>query len=64
MKENGMVKTIFTKKYDGESLYDLNRDISEVFVSDYNPAILEIPCDEYGFQLGTFTVKIEWSNEE
>ena len=55
---------IFEKEYDGESLYDLQRDISEAMMVDYNPSISKIPQDEHGFQLGTFKVTIEWSNDE
>lgn len=55
---------IFEKEYDGESLYDLARDIAEAMQEDYNPTVGEIPQDEHGFQLGTFKVTIEWSNDE
>jgi hypothetical protein len=51
---------IFEKDYDGESLYDLDRDISECLDSRYNPIVDKIPQDEYGFQLGTFKVRVEW----
>lgn len=54
---------ILEKKYDGESLYDLVRDVHEAFVSDYNPNIIEVPKDEYGLHKGTFKVTIEWSEE-
>jgi hypothetical protein len=59
-----MMKTIFTKTYDGESLYDLSRDIADAFDPTFNETINEIPTDEFGIQLGTFTVKIEWSEDE
>lgn len=55
---------VFEKEYDGESLYDLGRDIAEAIDVTYNPIVEEIPQDEYGFQLGTFKVIIEWSKEE
>ena len=55
---------IFEKKYDGESIYDTQRDVFEAFDSKFNPMARDIPQDEYGFQQGTFTVKIEWSAEE
>jgi hypothetical protein len=57
-----MSKTInlFEKDYDGESLYDLGRDISECIMEDYNPAVKQIPQDEHGFQLGTFRVVVQW----
>lgn len=54
---------IFEKDYDGESLYDLGRDISEAIRSDFNPIVKNIPQDEYGIQEGTFRVKIEWVAE-
>jgi hypothetical protein len=55
---------IFEKDYDGESLYDLGLDISMSLDERENPIIDEIPKDEYGIQLGTFKVTIEWSKEE
>ncbi len=55
---------IFEKEYDGESIYDVQRDVIEAFDGRFNPMVKDIPQDEYGFQLGTFTVKIEWSEEE
>lgn len=54
-------KTIFNKQYDGESLYDLARDISEAMVEEYNPIIGEIPVDQHGFQAGSFEVSIIWT---
>lgn len=54
---------VFKKEYDGESIVDLGRDISEVFVTTYNPVIDLIPVDAHGFQKGTFTVTIVWSEE-
>lgn len=50
---------IFDKKYDGESLYDLGRDINEAIEESY-----ELPQDEHGFILGKFKVTIEWSGAE
>lgn len=55
--------TIFEKEYDGESLYDLGRDIHEAFNPAFNPAIDSVPQDVYGFQKGTFKVKVEWVPE-
>ena len=55
---------VFKKEYDGESLYDLSRDIAEAIDVTYNPIVEEIPQDEYGIQLGTFKVTIEWSEDE
>lgn len=54
---------VFKKEYDGESIVDLTRDVSEAFVTAYNPAIDLIPVDAHGFQKGTFTVAIVWSEE-
>lgn len=54
---------IFKKEYDGESLYDLDRDVAEAVDETYNDAIKDIPTDEYGMHLGTFKVTIEWSPE-
>lgn len=54
---------IFEKDYDGESLYDLSRDIAEAFDGDYNSIVNEVPQDEYGFQAGTFTVTVTWKGE-
>jgi len=53
---------LFEKNYDGESLCDLSRDVHEAFKEDFNPIVKNIPCDEYGFQSGTFKVTIEWLN--
>ena len=53
--------TVFTKQYDGESLYDLGRDIAECFDPKYNEVVKEVPQDQYGFQSGTFTVTISWN---
>jgi hypothetical protein len=55
---------IFNETYDSESLYDLERDISEAFDVDYNPVVKEIPVDEHGFQEGTFEVTIKWIPED
>lgn len=54
---------VFTKEYDGESLYDLYRDVSEAFEVAFNPIINDIPQDEYGIQEGTFKVVITWEPE-
>lgn len=58
-----MIK-VFKKEYDGESVVDLDRDISEALVTAFNPVIDLIPVDAYGFQKGTFTVTIVWSEEQ
>jgi len=54
---------VFKKEYDGESIVDLGRDISEALVTAFNPVIDLIPVDDYGFQKGTFTVAVVWSGE-
>jgi hypothetical protein len=55
--------TIFSKVYDGESLYDLSRDISEAFNPIFNPVVAIVPSDEHGIQQGEFKVTIEWVPE-
>lgn len=52
---------IFEKTYDGESLYDLSRDIAEAFEEDSNPLVKEVPLDEHGFHKGNFKVTVEWT---
>lgn len=54
---------IFKKEYDDESLYDLDRDVSEAIDDDFNPKLKAIPTDEHGFRVGKFTITIEWSEE-
>ena len=54
---------LFKKEYDDESLYDLDRDVSEAIDDDFNPKLKSIPTDEHGFRVGKFTVTIEWSEE-
>jgi hypothetical protein len=55
---------IFEKDYDGESLYDVQRDIIECFDGRFNPIVKDIPQDEHGFQMGTFRITVEWTNED
>jgi hypothetical protein len=54
---------LFKKEYDGESLYDAGRDFDEAFDATFNPAVNKIPHDEYGIQLGTFRVTVEWISD-
>lgn len=54
----------FEKLYDGESIYDVQRDVIESFDAKFNPIVKDIPQDEHGFQLGTFRVTIEWINND
>lgn len=54
---------IFNKHYGGESLYDIDRDVSEALDEEYNSALASIPKDESGFQTGTFRVSIVWVDQ-
>ena len=60
------MKSIFSKKYDGESIVDLARDINECFDERFNPIVGTLPEmeDSPGFTGGTFTVSVTWSPEE
>lgn len=55
------MKTIFHKEYDGESIYDVQRDVIEAFDTKFNPEVTDIPQDENGFQEGQFIVTVKWS---
>ena len=59
-----MQNEIFKKEYDGESLYDIQRDVHEAFDSRFNPLAGQIPQEECGFPEGTFTVTSTWSPDE
>lgn len=56
--------TIFEKTYDGESLYDLDRDVAEALDSRYNELTKQIPQDQWGICQGEFRVIIQWTSEE
>ena len=58
-----MIKEIFRQDYDGESIADLGRDLSECLDERYHPEVKDIPSDEYGFAKGTFTVVIRWQSD-
>lgn len=58
------MKTLFDKNYCYESLYDLDRDISEAFEEIFNPVIAELPKDEHGFIKGSFEVTVIWKDED
>lgn len=60
----GQMKTIFRKDYDGESVYEVGRDVSEALIEEYNDVWKTIPTDEHGFSLGTIRVTIEWYGDE
>jgi hypothetical protein len=57
------VKVLLNKKYDGESIVDIDRDVYEAFIADFTPAVDDIPVDENNIQQGVFTVSITWSPE-
>ena len=55
-----MTIEVFKKIYDGESLYDLDRDVSEAMIEDYNAVMRQIPKDENELHKGKFVVSIIW----
>ena len=55
---------LFKKEYDGESIVDIDRDVSECFDTRFNPAAAQIPQDKHGIQQGKFTVQISWEPDE
>lgn len=57
---------IFEKEYDGESIVDLSRDISECFDERFNEAVKKIPemKDSPGFWAGKFVVSVTWKPDE
>lgn len=54
---------LFQKEYDGESIVDLERDISECLEGSFNALAYAIPVDEHGFHKGNFKVIVEWEPE-
>lgn len=52
------MKTIFENDYYGETLGDVEQDVSEAI------ADIDVPVDEHGFPTGKFIVTITWSLEE
>lgn len=54
---------IFKQKYSGESLCDVERDVSEAFDGTFNPEVKQIPMEDDMHQ-GTFTVTITWEADE
>jgi hypothetical protein len=55
---------IFNKSYDGESLYDLDRDVAEALDGNYNEVIDKVPQDKWGLHKGSFIVSIIWTDKE
>ena len=55
---------LFKKAYDGESVVDIDRDVSECFDARFNQVAAQIPQDEHGIQKGKFTVQITWEPDE
>jgi hypothetical protein len=55
---------IFQKVYDGESIYDLDRDVTEALQTHYNPVMKSIPKDGDGFPKGNFTVTVAWESAD
>lgn len=51
---------ILEKTYYGESIVDLERDVSEMFNEEFDPTVATIPKDEHGFHKGEFKVTVEW----
>ncbi|WP_244832367.1 hypothetical protein [Caballeronia sp. TF1N1] len=62
--ETNTALQLHDKSYDGETIVDMFRDVSEAIDGSYNPAALAIPQDEHGFAKGTFKVTILWEPEE
>jgi hypothetical protein len=54
---------IFDKRYDGESIVDAGRDVSEAFDETFNEFAKGIPQDEHGLQKGIFRITIEWEDK-
>lgn len=53
---------LLRNEYDGESIVDMSRDISEGLDGDFNPSVKLIPeMDDFpGFWAGRFVVDITW----
>jgi hypothetical protein len=56
--------SIFNKRYDGEGIADVGRDISEAFDEDYNEAMKNVTTDEHGIPRGGFVVSVLWDERE
>lgn len=59
-------KILYRKDYDGESIVDMGRDLSECFDPRFNPIVEEIPPMEStpDFMSGTFTLSLTWVPDE
>lgn len=57
---------VFRKRYDGESIVDLSRDISECLDERFNEVVKDIPemPDSPGFWDGEFVVTVKWVPNE
>ena len=54
-----MSSLLLYKKYCGEGIADVDRDVSECF-SSLSENVVNIPADEHGFHRGEFKVTVEW----
>jgi hypothetical protein len=54
---------IFRKSYDGESLYDLSRDIEECFDPRFNENVKQIPSGD-DFLCESFEVIVIWNKRK
>lgn len=50
-----MSEILLYKEYDCNNYHEIEEDIVDAI------ELSEIPTDKHGFLLGTFTVKLEWS---
>lgn len=53
-----MTKVLLDRDFDSEEI----NDVAEYFVECFNDA--EIPVDNHGFHMGTFSVVVVWHNED
>ena len=51
---------LFEKEYNSESLFEVTKDIFELFNEEYNDDLKSIPTDEYGFAAGTFKLVVTY----
>jgi hypothetical protein len=52
---------LLNKYYDGESIVDMARDLSEMLDEDFNPEVAHIPKDNNGIQHGSFRLIVQWN---